>query len=304
MSEIKKGYAAVVGRFQTPYLHVGHQSTIDKVLEKHENLIICVGQHAGQNSSKNPLDFRTRQLMLQAAYPNAIILAIPDKKSNEVWSRILDERIKEVLPPMTSCTLYGSRDSFIPYYSGTIKTVELESPDVFISATQIRDEVIEKAIDSEEFRAGCMYAVSRRFPSPYATVDFAIIREDKLLLVQKADETGWRFGGGFGDNEGDGWEADALREAREELGDSMVFQEHTIEYVASAKIDDWRYRGSKEKIKTVLYLIKSPSGEVDPRDDIKYAKWVPFNELHTVEIEPEHKNLMIKLMNHLDYAHS
>ena len=296
---MKKNYGCIIGRFQSPYLHTGHTSTIDKVLEKHENLIICVGQHAGQNSSKNPLDFRTRQLMLQSAYPNAIILAIPDKKSNEVWSRILDERIKEVLPPMTTCTLYGSRDSFIPYYTGTLETVELESPDVFISATQIRDEVIEKAIDSEEFRAGCMYAISRRFPSPYATVDFAIIRDDKILLVQKVDETGWRFGGGFGDNVGDGWEADALREAREELGDSIVFEETSITYIMSAKIDDWRYRGSKEKIKTILYAIYSPSGEVEPRDDIKYAKWVAFEDLDKEDMEPEHLPLLNGLIERL-----
>lgn len=295
----KKGFGAVIGRFQTPYLHEGHKSTIDKVLERHENLIICVGVHRGQNTTKNPLDFRTRQLMIQVEYPEAIILPIPDMKSNEKWSQNLDRQIALVVPPMTKVTLYGGRDSFIPYYSGKIETQELESPDVFISATNLRDDVMEKVMNSVQFRAGVMYATGRRYPSPFVTCDLAIVRDSKVLLVQKPDEEGWRFMGGFVDSTDGSIRASASREKDEELGDDLKIGPLT--YITDIRVDDWRYASTKEKIFTVFYMAESPSGDPRPNDDIKFAKWVPLCELHAENMEPEHVPLVDALIDHITH---
>ena len=39
---------------------------------------------------------------------------------------------------------------------------------------------------------------------------------------------------------------------------------------------------------------------MNPEIDIKFAKWVPFDELPNTEIEPEHKFLMEKLIIELN----
>ncbi len=55
--------------------------------------------------------------------------------------------------PQESFVLYGSRDSFIPYYSGHIATVALpEFGDQ--SATVIRDENADKVLDSVDLQDG------------------------------------------------------------------------------------------------------------------------------------------------------
>lgn len=294
--EIKKGYGVIVGRFQTPYLHDGHRYVIDQVLEKHENLIICLGIQAGQPSDKNPLDFESRKIMILENYPLATILPLKDMKSDLLWSKQLDKLVGDV-SNIHPVTLYGSRDSFIPFYNGKYETKELKDPEIIWSSTIIREEVVQRARNSQDFRAGVIYGITNRIPSPYSTVDVAIVQDGKLLLAQKPNEDGWRFVGGYVDNKDENYEMAAKREALEEAGRSLELSD--FRYVMSARVNDWRYKKTREKVFTTLFVCKCVFGNAEAGDDVRYIKWVPFEELHKETIEEEHKPLMHEFMSYL-----
>ena len=239
------------------------------------------------------MDFITRKYMIEEQFgiSKLIIMPLSDNKSDEIWSKQLDSKIKEVFP-LGSVTIYGSRDSFIPYYKGINKTLELQ-PDVFVSATDIRELASKKVISSPEFRAGIIYSVYNQFPVVYSTVDIAIIKDDEILLGQKLGENEWRFIGGFVDNTDESDEAAAKRETLEETG----LEVSELEYVCSMPVNDWRYRGMKDRsIMTRFFKAKYIFGCPTPQDDINALKWFKLTpELENILVE-EHKKLFKKLI--------
>jgi len=281
----------IIGRFQTNELHSEHIKLINFVLSKHDKVIIFLGVSPTIGNMKHPMDFLTRSLMLKEAFGNDLRIAgifpLRDQKSNAVWSNKLDEKIRDIFN-MESVTLYGSKDSFIPFYEGKFKTQEL-TPDTFISATDIRVDISKKVKSSSEFRAGIIYSVYNQYPTVYSTVDVAIFNEaGELLLGQKPNEKEWRFVGGFVDIKDESDEAAAKREGREETGLELS----NFEFVTSMKIQDWRYRGMTDRsIMTHFYKCKSLFGSPQPQDDIAALKWVKM----TPEVENilvgEHKKL-------------
>ena len=111
----------IVGRFHVDELHQAHRKLIDMVVKNHGRVAIVLGVAPFTGTKRNPLDFQTRQLMINAAYPNVVVIPIMDVRTNEDWSKSLDARIREVFPK-GSVLLYGGRDSFIRQYSGKFKT--------------------------------------------------------------------------------------------------------------------------------------------------------------------------------------
>ena len=70
-----------------------------------------------------------------------------------------------------------------------------------------------------------------------------------------------------------------------------------LTYIASEKVDDWRYRREESGIMTTLFLGKLIFGHVKPTDDIEELKWVsPTNINVEKDIMPEHQNLFKILM--------
>ena len=140
-----------------------------------------------------------------------IILPIYDKKSDEVWSKIVDEKIKEV-EPIGSVVLYGSRDSFIPHYVGKHDTVELK-PTSMVSASDIRKDVSKRVVRDKNFRAGVIYGAYNNFATVHAVIDVAIMNEDntEVLLGRKKNEKKFRFIGGFTDVTDDSYEQTVFR---------------------------------------------------------------------------------------------
>ena len=204
----------------------------------------------------------------------------------------MDEKVRDVFN-MESVTLYGSKDSFIPYYEGKFKTCELE-PDNYVSATDIRESVSKKVISSPEFRSGVIYSVYNQFPTVYSTVDVAIFNDKgEILLGQKPNETEYRFVGGFVDPTDESDEAAAKREGMEETGLELG----NFEFVGSMKIEDWRYRGMKDRcIMTRFYKCKVVFGAPQPNDDIAVLKWFKFEESLENILVGEHKKLFKKLL--------
>lgn len=242
MQEKQSDIGVIIGRFQTHKLHKGHKALIGEVLSRHEKVILFIGTTPATNTKKNPLDFITRKCMIEEQYNLSIIMPLADQKSDEVWSKQIDSKIREVFPS-GSVTLYGSRDSFKPYYKGQFKVVEFE-PESYESATDVRKQVAGKVMQSEEFRAGVIYSVYSQYPTTFPTIDLAIMRGgNELLLGRKPNESQWRFIGGFVDPTDDNEIHSCKREGREETGLEL----DNFRFVCSKKVQDWRYRGIPER---------------------------------------------------------
>jgi bifunctional NMN adenylyltransferase/nudix hydrolase len=268
--------AVIIARFQTPYLHEGHQGLIEEVKGKHARLVILLGVSPLAGSRKNPYDYYTREKMIKTAHPDVIVLPISDHPSDALWSGNLDNLLKSVFPNEQFC-LYGSRDSFIPYYTGKFETIELPEHGDY-NATELRKQYAEKVFDSNDFRAGILYAYYNQYTKVYPTVDIAVFRNNgtELLLGRKAISNKWRFPGGFADPEDASYESAAKRELTEECGEMQTSE---MMYEMSAKINDWRYRSEADKIITLLFSCEHEGGGPVASDDIAELQWFALADI-------------------------
>jgi len=284
----------IIGRFQTNRLHEGHINLISHVLSNHKKTIILLGVSRVQNTKKNPLDFASRKAMIQKLFPSVMILPIMDQRYNEKWSQDVDNAIS--LPfGEKRAIIYGSRDSFIPFYSGKNHVIELESSQDH-NATNIRAEVAKETLDSSEFRAGVIYSTFNQRPVTYPTVD-VVVHDGKgnILLAKKPHEQYWRFVGGFVDRTDKSYEEAAFRELAEETGGNLNVT--NARYIASMMVDDWRYRKEESGIMTTLFLMDKSWGSAKASDDIAEVSWIPIHELSNengirTKVMEEHRALM------------
>lgn len=267
----------IVARFQIDELHDAHKALIDYVRSRHKKVAIFIGISPVKVTRNNPLDYFTRKVMIEQAYPDVHVLPIKDAGSDEVWSKELDKKIKEVFE-IETVTLYGSRDSFIPHYKGVFKTVELDSSST-ISASEVRALVSDEIRKSPDFRAGVIYSAYNTYPKIYQTVDIVITRPREVLLAKKKADKGnkYRFVGGFVDPRLDtSLEEAAGREVYEETGGLELTKP---KYYGSTIIDDWRYRREIDKIMTAVFTCEYIHGKPKASDDIDELEWVPLEKL-------------------------
>jgi bifunctional NMN adenylyltransferase/nudix hydrolase len=281
-----KTIGVVVGRFQTPSLHEGHRHVIDTAKDEGRKLLIVVGSSEAVRCTVNPLDFETRAKMLESAYPEATVIKMNDNPSDALWSKGLDACIEKMFPDH-EVILFGSRDSFIPYYEGKHPCRNVE-PKGDHCATKIRNEHYQP-LDSVEFRAGMLYAARQFFPTSFQTVDVVIKHsvENKVLVGRKKHETGWRFIGGFVDPADDSLECAAKREVLEEAGDVEIAE---MNYIASIRVKDYRYRKSDHKIMTALFSAIYVFGPIKAGDDLEEVRWQDIDGLIDCLVET-HKPL-------------
>lgn len=279
-----------VGRWQVAWLHDGHMALLDYVRGQSDVMVVFIGVTPGAPTVKNPLDFMTRALMISQSYPKAIILPIMDEDNDTVWSEKLDGMIK---PLGGSPVLYGSRDSFLPSYTGRYTVAEVPSSACSISGTDSRAKIVVPE-HFEQFRRGVIYSQNNARPKIYPTVDVAVCDNKGVLLGRKPHEDGWRFPGGFVDLKDEGWESAARRELREETG--LDFTEDQFQYVGSWRMNDWRYR-EENKIFTTLFMVECPESymqvHMKASDDLvqlQFCKWKELPELMQV-----HEQLMYEL---------
>lgn len=279
----------VVGRFQVTKLHKGHRALIEHALARCDEVLIVLGVARSRPTDRNPLSFELRKAMIKRAYPRVKVAMIEDYRSDELWSDTLDTIVGALYGSGCDTTLYGSRDSCLSVYRGSIKTEAIE-PLANCNGTDRRWKTAGRAQSKEAFLAGVIHRELTRAPIVYPTIDVAVMRADEgeVLLCGKACEAGkLRFIGGFVDPEDNSLE-DALK--REVFEETSGIEIGGIDYVGSARIDDWRYRDSKDAITTAFFKATYVFGAPKPKDDIVALKWVPLARLMEVLVD-EHKPL-------------
>lgn len=282
----------IIGRFQVPDLHKGQRDLISEVFRRHKKVLILLGVSPVKLSRNNPLDYMTREIMLKRTYPKAVVLPIKDQPDDNAWSKMVDEIIMSAIGDDT-VTMYGSRDSFKPAYTGRFPVVELPSS-IEMTGTATREAASKEVRASREYRTGVIYASYNRYPISYQCVDAVIWKKEgdeiKILFGRKkTDFPGqYRLIGGFVSPTDESMEAAVMREAVEETGLSL----HKPEYLFSVRVEDWRYRKEKDKILTGVFSIQYFFGKESPQDDIDELQWMDPMKLQKSRIVLEHRAIM------------
>jgi bifunctional NMN adenylyltransferase/nudix hydrolase len=284
----------IVGRFQVPNLSAGHQSLISQASENADMLVILLGTPHFR-TDRNPLSFQQRAAMIRVSLSTVAhrvgIYPIMDNISDEVWSRNLDDFLKRT-HPNSEFTLFHGRDSFAPYYKGSLPLVEVKTAES-ASGTQLRAECGKTPpIDSTAYRSGYIAALEHQRPSTATAVDIIVKWQhpngtgNYFLLVRKPDEDKWRFPGGMVDP-GETAEDASRRELKEETG----LLTKSLSLIGTAVCADWRMRGSKHGVLSVIFLTEynRQDGLQTPKagDDVVSWQWVKSYEVFSLVI-PEH----------------
>ena len=285
----------IVGRFETPYIHEGHKGILRQMKEENDRVIVFLGVKE-KATKKYPLSFTARQLMILADYPDFTVLPIQNRRCDIQWSEQLDERIERVVSAGDEVTLYGSRDSFIPYYKAKYTTKLVEAKGGY-SSTEVREALAKTPLGSLDYRVGVVAGVYNQYPMVMTTVDVAILNETstEVLLGRKLNETKFRFIGGFSDVKSESFEQDARREVAEEVGIEVT----DPKYIGSFRINDWRQRGEENQITTVFFAAKRMFGVEKAGDDIEEIKWFSIDALSKDDIVEEHEILLDALKKHI-----
>ncbi len=247
----------VIGRFQVPALHDGHRTLLQTVREKSDRIVVLLGVNSlDGRTPENPLTFSQRESLfrpLQQAGQPFVVFVLPlfDERDNESWSAQIDTLLSRTYPDAI-ITLYGGRLSFAESYKGRYPVEALELQPAITAAGTASRAAIQESSDPS-FLRGCIYTLQQQFPHSYQAVDIALVRRPDVFLIRRADSGEWAFPGGFVDPTDKSLEAAASRELYEETG-LTADKGSDLEYVTSLRVDDWRYRGSRDQIMTALYL--------------------------------------------------
>lgn len=288
----------IVARFQVAELHPAHVDLIESVCAQHGKVLLFLGLSEVKSTRNNPLDFEARKQMVNEVFPDVLTLYIKNEPTNEGWSQHLDELVQDQLTPSQSAVLYGSRDSFLPAYSGRFPTRELDQ-EVWVSGTELRKHNASKSAKaSVDWRRGAMWAAFNRYPTPFPTVDVALFNDDrsKVLLAKRRNESLYRYVGGFV-QPGESLEQAVSREAREETG----LEISPAVYIRSLPVDDWRYRDEEDGIVTSFFVCQVIFGSPKPGDDLAGGelRWFVVDDLEEGMVVVSHRPLRTAMIDWL-----
>lgn len=289
MSEKATPVGIIIARFQVPEPHPGHTHLIRFVAERHKETAILLGYHGGVRTKRDPLTVEERTIMLRQAFPDLpfMVEGIQDHPySSEMWSRNVDALIEKMFPGR-SAILYGSRDSFIPYYSGKYLTYEVPPLEV-PSGTKAREALAFP--HTKDARAAIIWDQMHRRNFMYSTSDLAIVRSDiqHVLLGTKPSFDGRGvFFGGHAEKKDTGARSVATREGGEEVEGVRIADPV---YIDSVTVNDPRYRGTEDGVMTNFYYAEYLGGTPEANDDITRVFWVPRQKLKEV-LAPWHQPL-------------
>lgn len=275
----RKRLGVLIGRFQIHQLTEGHKYLFAQVAGQCQRVLALLGVPPISSRRRDPLEYALRARMLQdywddayPAGPELIVVPCLDCPLDTDWVRQIDNTIT-ALAPNTPTMVYCGPDGCGPMYknAGGFWPVEILEA-IPGHATEHRAALTPR--HTEDFRAGVIYATERRFLNPYPVVDVAVFRplDGHVLLAQKKiDQTGrWRLIGGFVDVADASFEHAVKREVREETG----IEVDNLRYVGSARVPDWRYRGTPEGLTSAVFIASYVFGIAAASDDIHRCQWL------------------------------
>lgn len=133
--EKQKSTAVIIGRFQVPYLHLGHIYLISTSLQEYDEVVILLGT-TEEKDERNPYSVLERSEMIWRVFPQVKIRMIRDyPNDDEMWSHFVDRRASMFPNPV----LLHSRDSFKDHYVGKYPLREIPEIPGY-SGTKLREE--------------------------------------------------------------------------------------------------------------------------------------------------------------------
>lgn len=284
-----KTVGVIKGRFQTYEPHKGHCYTIHEVRKRHQDVLIILGT-TYDSTDRDPLPFVLRKMMLEGMFPGVTIIEDPSSpRSYKNRSRELDELIESSYPGRDA-VIYGARDSIVHTYRGKFRVALTRT--VFAgSATEMRENI--PYLNSTDFRKGYIRGVVDRKPVFYPAIDVAVVHGntgDVLMIGLTEEGRKLRFPGVFFNPEvDDSYEDAAMRCVAKEVPGIGVGSPIII---GSTKIDDWRYRKTRNGVVTLLTKASWNGGEPRPGKGIARVKWVEWENVPRV-VSKTHRPLAL-----------
>ena len=152
-------FGVIVGRFQVPTLHPGHQQLFTYTLSQCDQVLCLIGSSV-KPDIRNILSYDIRKSMIEEEIDSdkLTICNLVDVGDIDKWSTLVDDIIADKCDmSKDDVKLYGSRDSWLSTYCGRF-TDKIEVPEIeAVSGTKIRDEIYSSVMSSADFRKGVIY---------------------------------------------------------------------------------------------------------------------------------------------------
>lgn len=303
MSKNSMKIGVIVARFQVAKIHPGHEHLMRTAEEHFEENLLVLGDHGGMRTDRDPLTYEERRAMILETFPdmNIQIERLRDHPfSHERWCNWLDDLVDAKYGDRQAIMI-GSRDSFLTDYQkyGKHKTLYVE-PICETSGTEMRRSIVDSPHMSA--REKIIHHEQTRPAVGYSAADIAIVNDlsQSVLGIDKL----WFDGlsslpGGFVDPEKDESDEDAARRERSEELPSVQTSDKYTQLGPRIRIRDPRYRNSKDKIYSTLFVTNHRGGDLIPGDDAKGVRWFHRDELET-KFVPWHQPLVQRLIERWD----
>lgn len=285
--------AVIIARFQCPFLHDGYTDLINYARNNADDVMIILGEPPLKLTDKNPLPFKYRYAMIKAAYPHVNVIALEDKYSDHEWSKALDKILFQVKEP----TLLGSRESFIGFYKGQYPT-RMYQHTVEVSSSGIRANISKIENIGREMAIGMIYAIENKPSIVHSSVHIAIMNELSQVLLVTNNMSGLSFIGELTSPSDESLMFSAFRCLSETINDVDIMV--PLKLVDSYKLDDWRYRGTKESVMTTLFTCIIRNKVIStPTDKPCSLGWYSVEHLGSALLRDSHKVLFNGLKKYL-----
>lgn len=293
--------AVLISRFQSSRLTGWDHSFLEFLRKNYKQTLVLLPTPPVKNTLDNPLDFPTRKGMLHGLDKGLFIVALSDTESDIEWSKKIDLAVEATFGAGSVVDIHCSKDACAPFYSGLHKVIEfLPQPSITINSVKAELGDVSGLIESHAWRAGMVYASTARFDMSYQRTDIVPYRIQnghfELLLSRKVGSKEYYTFGGPVKPIDETVEEASLRELREKAG--FAGWRENLGYVGSTRVVDWRYRFSRDKVMSSVFLLAySPShGRVFPVKGTE-APWLREDSIMELISQKSRNQLGLVLAN-------